>query len=88
MHLFTGLRQPGCVRIANVTCILSDYVHLGSDGITFGNKALHPPCDEFAKWDGFRDYDDMLEWFQGTYGRTGFIGYVHRWNVPISLELM
>jgi hypothetical protein len=79
MHLFTGLRTKLCVRIKDVKCALVDYVHLAPDGITFGNKANHPDCDGFARLDGFRDFDDMLAWFQRQYGDRRFIGYVHRW---------
>lgn len=88
MQLFTGLRTRQCQRIANVSCILSDYVHLERGGISFGNKARHPDVDDFARWDGFRDYDDMLSWFRNEYGTADFIGYVHRWNVPVSMELL
>lgn len=88
MQLFTGLRTRQCTRIADVKCILSDYVHLYSSGIMFGDKSKHPDCDDFARWDGFRDYDDMMKWFRGEYGRPDFIGYVHRWNVPVSMELL
>jgi hypothetical protein len=80
MHLFTGLRTKRCERIANVQCMLTDYVHLEPSGITFGNKGNHPDCDGFAQLDGFRDFDDMLAWFQAAYATQHFIGTVHRWD--------
>lgn len=82
MQLFTGMRTKACVKIVEVRCVLTDYVHIDPGGITFGDKSKHPDADTFARWDGFDDLDDMRAWFRNAYETEHFIGYVHRWEPP------
>ena len=80
MQLYTGLRTKLATLIAARPCVVVDYVHLAPDGITLGDTRKHPPTwDEFARLDGFRDYEQMLAWFRNQYGSDRFIGTVHRW---------
>ncbi len=80
MHLFTGLRTAACQKLAERLCVVVDYVHLSPDGLTVGDNRKHPrDISEFARLDGFTDFDDMLRWFRTQYGEYHFIGYVHRW---------
>lgn len=82
LQLYTGMRTKACRKIVSPDpiCTMCHYVHLAPDGITFGNAALFPSADEFARQDGFRDYAEMHAWFKGRYGEDHFIGFVIRWE--------
>lgn len=82
LQLYTGQRTMACRKLVSPdpVCVLVDYCAVRSDGLTFGNKALHEPhADDFARADGFRDYDDMLAWFLDRYGPGEFVGKVIKW---------
>ena len=83
VQLYTGQRTKKCRKLRpDTTLCYVDYVHIAPDGLTFGNKEKHPGnADAFAKRDGFKDFSDMLAWFQKKYGASHFVGYVHRWKV-------
>lgn len=85
LQLYIGHRTKSCRRLfpeKTVVCVVSDYCHLASGEITFGDKSLHPEnLDDFARLDGFGDYDEMMAWFQNRYGLSDFVGWVHRWRV-------
>lgn len=85
LQLYTGQRTKSCRRLLpgdTIICTVSDYCHLAPGEITFGNKNQHPASvDEFARMDGFLDYETMLAWFRGRYGQSHFVGWVHRWRV-------
>lgn len=80
MHLFTGLRTRNCKRIADVICVKTDYCAIRPSGLTFGDADQWPNADQFARDDGFMDFQDMLKWFQIKYGSSCFIGHVHKWE--------
>lgn len=83
IQLYTGQRTKKCRKLrSDTTLCYVDYVHIALDGLTFGDKEKHPGnADAFARRDGFKDFSDMLAWFQKKYGSTHFVGYVHRWKV-------
>jgi len=83
LQLYTGMRTSHCRKIieADPICILTNYIHLQPDGITFGNASLSPSADEFARMDGFRDYADMHAWFAERYGSPYFVGALVRWRL-------
>lgn len=82
MQMFTGMRTKACRRFAEMRCALVDQVRIEPHGLTFGDKSAHPDDDGFARLDGFRDYADMLAWFQRHNREVAFIGHVHRWDPP------
>lgn len=81
LQLYTGQRTSDCRKLVDPDpiCTRVDYVGIRPDYITFGNKAAWPDADEFARMDGFKDYDDLVAWFAATYGSPYFHGYVHSW---------
>lgn len=83
IQLYTGQRTKACRKLVtpDPICTLVDYVGIRPDYLTLGNKALHEgDADAFARRDGFADYNDMVKWFQETYGSPYFQGYVHVWS--------
>ena len=80
LQLYTGQRTKGCRKLGEAICLFVDYCAIRDWGITFGNRDLHPPTsDEFARADGFKDYDEMFAWFQNRYGQGEFVGRVIKW---------
>lgn len=89
VQLYTGQRTAKCRKLREDDPVLEtvDYVHIDPTGITLGDTRKHPSStDEFARLDGFRDFSDMLAWFQKKYGETHFVGYVHRWAIAHEPE--
>lgn len=83
IQLYTGLRTKACRKLTPVDpiCTYVGYVAIRPDYLTVGDTSKHPrDRDEFAALDGFKDYADMLAWFQDRYGQPSFIGYLHRWE--------
>ena len=88
LQLYTGQRTAACRKLVEPDpgCTVSTYCAVRRAGITLGNVALLPAelrdQDMFAKADGFRDYDDMVAWFEGQYGLGEFVGRLIRWSHP------
>jgi hypothetical protein len=83
IQLYTGMRTKQCRKLvdADPVCVCVDYVAIRPEYLTVGDVRKHPrDRDEFARLDGFKDYADMVAWFQNRYGQQSFIGYLHRWE--------
>jgi len=83
LQLYTGMRTPACRKIVtpDPVCVLTNYIALRPDGITFGDASLFPSADEFARMDGFKDYEDMHRWFTERYDDAYFVGHITRWRL-------
>lgn len=82
LQLYTGMRTKNCRKLVepDPICTMVDYVGIRPEYMTVGDTAKHPSADEFARRDGFADYNDMVRWFNETYGSPYFTGYVHVWK--------
>jgi hypothetical protein len=83
IQLYTGMRTKACRKLVSPdpVCILSNYIVLRPNGITFGTVAEQfPDVDEFARLDGFKDYADMHRWFTERYDDAYFVGRLIRWG--------
>ena len=78
LQLYTGMRTKSCRKIADAICTRSTYCAIREDRITLGN---HPRVnmDDFARADGFKDFEDMKSWFRKTHGLP-FIGQLIQWR--------
>jgi hypothetical protein len=81
LQLYTGMRTKNCRLIAKAICIDTDYCAVRPEYITFGDADKHPSADDFARADGFSDYQDMVRWFQKKYNQQSFIGHVIKWKL-------
>jgi hypothetical protein len=87
LQLYTGQRTKACRKLIDPDpiCTLVDYCAIRPDYLTLGWTAKHEnngDADDFARRDGFADYEDLLGWFTKTYGTPYFVGYVHVWKAP------
>jgi hypothetical protein len=83
IQLYTGQRTADCRKLSDEdpVCVCVDYVAIRPDYLTVGDTSKHPrDRDDFARADGFKDYDDMHRWFSHRYGTEHFVGYLHRWE--------
>lgn len=82
LQLYTGQRTKDCRKLVypDPVCLLTDYCAIRKHYITFGNRDLHPrSSDDFAKADGFENYDEMYRWFAERYEADEFVGKVIKW---------
>lgn len=86
LQLYTGQRTAQCRKLVNPdpVCTVSTYCGLHPTHITVGNVSALPERlrdrETFAVADGFRDYQDMLDWFEETYGERFFTGHLTVWE--------
>lgn len=80
VQLYTGQRTADCRKLADGVCVRSTYCAIREDSVTLGN---HPrvDLDEFARMDGFADFDAMKDFFRDQYGLP-FIGTLIQWETP------
>lgn len=79
VQLYTGMRTLSCRKLGDATCEISTYCAIREDGITLGNYPK-VDLDDFARADGFSDFENMKQWFRETYGLP-FIGHLVCWRL-------
>jgi hypothetical protein len=77
IQLYTGMRTKACRMLGEAVCSKSTYCAIYEDRITTGNYP-NTDFDEFARADGFRDFEHMKEWFRETHGLP-FVGRLIQW---------
>lgn len=95
VQLYTGMRTSKCRLLARGECIDVAPVRIvyGADGfVRIGaDEGVQEECrgkarDTFAKADGFKDWDEMRDWFQDQYGGPFFDGVLIRWRLPAEQD--
>lgn len=79
LFLFTGMRTPQCKRIKETVCVSADYVHIERNRVIYADGGEVLAVDLFAQRDGFKDFDDMIAWFEKNH-QLPFYGQVIRWQ--------
>lgn len=82
LQLYTGQRTKDCRKLVtpDPVCTISMYVGLTKRNVTLGDASKFPPnIDDFARADGFDDYDAMWKWFSERYETNSFTGFVIGW---------
>jgi hypothetical protein len=77
LQLYTGMRTKSCRKLGEAVCCTSTYCSIYENGVTTGNLPA-TDLDEFARADGFRDFEHMKEWFRKTHGLP-FVGRLIQW---------
>jgi hypothetical protein len=77
VQLYTAQRTPACRLLAESTCCGNTYVAIYETGVTLGNLPK-VGLDEFARNDGFTDFEHMKQWFRDTHGLP-FVGRLIQW---------
>lgn len=83
LHLYTGLRQKNAQLLMRVPCLKVEEIEIH---ITPGNGRLiriegisldHTESDALARRDGFKDFRDMMAFWDG---RLPFKGHIIHWK--------
>jgi hypothetical protein len=95
IQLYTGMRTPACRLIGEARCIgvtelrlelpgpgKIPEIFIGADGGRWARHLKGPrELEQFAKADGFSDFDDMHAFWLETHGRIEtFHGVLIRWE--------
>ena len=80
LQLYTGMRTKGCRKLRDAICseVMPVSITRGTLEVD-GCVLMSGTAAAFARADGFRDYDEMWNWFFGRYKEHKFSGYVIRW---------
>lgn len=82
LQLYTGQRTKSCRKLVepDPVCTMAMYVGLRASGVTLGDiSRCHGDIDEFARQDGFENYDAMWRWFSERYMTNSFTGVLIQW---------
>ncbi len=85
LQLYTAMRTKQCKLIRRAKCIdVADVrLLLGTAAgvvIGYGARATHPNPDDFARLDGFKDWADMVAFWNAEHpGADCFEGVLIRW---------
>lgn len=82
LYLYTGMRTKQCKKLGEVTCKNTTEVTIEKHGLQFpllsADEAPNMTLDQFAKMDGFSNWQEMAEWFDKTHGLP-FTGLLISW---------
>jgi hypothetical protein len=80
IQLYTGQRTVVCRKLGEAVCLDVTYVGLAARRLTLGDVERFPrDFDDFARADGFANFEAMWKWFQKRYATESFTGYIIRW---------
>lgn len=93
LHLYTGMRQKDCRKLGNAVVTRVRPVEIDHMGVTLDGRKLYcgnapafeggvAPEDydsDFARADGFRDFQEMRQWFEDQHGLP-FAGLLIEWR--------
>lgn len=79
LHLYTGLRHKGAKLLMRVSCVKVEEIEIDVDEtITIDGHILsEDECEALARRDGFRDFLEMCEFWDG---RRPFKGHIIHWQ--------
>ena len=78
LRLYTGMRTKVCRRIADVVCTEIFPIRISQEGIiVIPGRLVY--LNRFAELDGFKSWEEMLEWFSKTHGLP-FEWLLIRWD--------
>lgn len=87
LHLYTGLRSKAASKLREVICYSVSIIQISEEGILFNSSLDRPPyytassinqLNEFARADGFKDWEEMKAWWLNVHGLP-FTGNLIQW---------
>lgn len=83
LQLYCGMRTKGCFLIGRARCASVHKVKLDFSGlVAIDREAFQKQnlLDDFARSDGFRDFEEMREFWRNEHGQPKFEGVLIRWE--------
>ena len=81
LHLYTGLRSKKARKLGIEKCKWVDQIRIYWNAIRFDQRwglSFKRELDEFAQADGFKNFEEMRDWFNKTHG-IPFRGTLIKW---------
>jgi hypothetical protein len=79
LYLFTGMRTSNCKRLKTVVCKEVFSIRITRTGSMYFKPGISEgDYDTMATSDGFKDNQEMIEWFKNTHGLP-FKGQLIKW---------
>lgn len=82
LHHFIGMRTAQCRRIGLDYCTQVRRIRITPETVMIDlpepSIFFIPPLDRFARADGFRNWEEMRDWFSERYGLP-FFGQLVQW---------
>lgn len=85
LQLFTGQRTAQCRKLSqeDPTCTRVAKVELTRTDMKYDGTYQSPDIlDDYARADGFKGYQNMLDWFEAQYGVIPEVLWETRWDWP------
>lgn len=83
LQLYTGLRTRKARKLVDTDPIITEnvYIAVRPGYLTLGGPGYPKiDVDVFARLDGFKDYAEMVAWFQTIYKSSTFVGRLIKWD--------
>lgn len=84
IQLYTAMRTKYCTAVGTATCeaVLPITIDLLTDRIMTGGTVFRSQAnlDDFARVDGFKDWEEMRAFWLTNHGPDLFLGAVIRWT--------
>lgn len=79
MHLYIGLRHPGARLLMRAPCVKVEPITISylKTVIVAGVRLDSSECEALAKADGFRNFAEMMSFWDG---RRPFSGFIFHWD--------
>ena len=82
LYLYTGLRTKKVKKLMEIKCKSIEKVKIRGTGITLNSGEIiryqYYRADLYAQDDGFKDFNEMRDWFKKTHGLP-FEGILIKW---------
>ncbi len=80
LYLYTGMRTKSCRKLGEGLCTHVVPVTISAEGVTYDGARFDESLSKrFAVSDGFGRFEQMLEFFEKTYGLP-FTGMLIKWD--------
>ena len=82
LQLYTGMMHKGCRKLRDAICTNVQKITLYETHLYVGDLLMIESAEDFARLDGFRDFEHMVGWFRDTYPDDEFPleMYLHEWD--------
>lgn len=81
LYLYYGMRTKSCRKLGEAVCNSVEDVKICKNGVIYINgvgKWFSASYDKIAREDGFKDWNEMFNWFKKTHGLP-FHGQLIKW---------
>lgn len=86
LQLYVGQRTKQCEKLFDTTCIgvYAGAIHRDKVEFTidYSVEEALALCENFAVKDGFQNWNELTQFFEGQGRKFPFYGFLHKWLAP------